>query len=191
MEIDAARAHLRSGGLLVYPTDTLWGLGCAALDGAAVARLLRLKLRSSNGLSVMVGAVEQLWALGECSPTAERLAARWMPGPLTLVLPATCKLPTGVSRDGPIGLRVPDHPVALALADDLPLITTSANRRGEPPAESLAEAHRAFGDNAHYLDGVAPQGVASTIVLIHASGDCKVLREGVISTVELEASLAS
>jgi tRNA A37 threonylcarbamoyladenosine synthetase subunit TsaC/SUA5/YrdC len=88
-------------------------------------------------------------------------------------------------------LRVPDHPVALALADDLPVITTSANRRGEPPAESLAEAHRAFGDNAHYLDGVAPQGVASTIVLIHASGDCKVLREGVISTVELEASLAS
>jgi len=176
---------------LVYPTDTLWGLGCAALDGAAVARLLRLKLRSSNGLSVMVGAVEQLWALGARSPTAERLAARWMPGALTLVLPATRKLPTGVGRDGTIGLRVPDHPVTLALADDLPVITTSANRRGEPPAESLAEAHRAFGNSAHYLDGTAPQGVASTIVLIHASGDYRVLREGVISTVELEASLAS
>lgn len=139
----------------------------------------------------MVGAVEQLWALGERSPTAERLAARWMPGPLTLVLPTTRKLPTGVSRDGTIGLRVPDHPVTLALADDLPVITTSANRRGEPPAESLAEAYRSFGDSVHYLDGATPRGVASTIVFIPASGDCKVLREGVISTEELEALLAS
>ena len=134
MEIVAARAHLRSGGLLVYPTDTLWGLGCSALDGAAVARLLRLKKRSSNGLSVMIGSPDELWALGERSPVAEALAARWLPGPLTLVLPAACALPTGVGRDGTIGLRVPDHPVALALARGLPIVTTSANRHGAPPA---------------------------------------------------------
>ena len=190
MEIEAARAYLRSGGLLVYPTDTLWGLGCSALDSVAVARLLRLKDRSSAGLSVMVGAVEQLWVLGERSPTAERLAARWLPGSLTLVLPAARELPAGVGRDGTIGLRVPDHPVARALADGLPVITTSANRHGAPPATTLAEARRALGDSVRYLDGAVPQGVASTVVLLHAAGDCEVLREGAISATELEASLA-
>ena len=190
MEIEAARAHLRSGGLLVYPTDTLWGLGCSALDSVAVARLLRLKDRSSAGLSVMVGAVEQLWVLGERLPTAERLAARWLPGSLTLVLPAARELPAGVGRDGTIGLRVPDHPVARALADGFPVITTSANRHGAPPAATLAEARGALGDSVRYLDGAVPQGVAPTVALLHAAGDCEVLREGAISATELEASLA-
>ena len=189
MEIDAARVHLRSGGLLVYPTDTLWGLGCSALDSAAVARLLRLKSRSSDGLSVMVGSPDELWALGERSPLAEALAARWLPGPLTLVLPAACALPEGVGRDGTIGLRVPDHPVALALAAGLPVVTTSANRHGESPAQTLAEARAALGDAARYLDGVSPQGEPSTVVRVTADG-CEVLRTGAISAVELEASLA-
>ena len=189
MEIDAARAHLRSGGLLVYPTDTLWGLGCAALDGAAVARLLRLKDRSSDGLSVMVGSPDELWALGERSPVAEALAARWLPGPLTLVLPAACALPEGVGRDGTIGLRVPDHSVALALARGLPVVTTSANRHGEPPAATLAEVRAALGSAARYIDGASPQGDPSTVVRITAAG-CEVLRAGAISGAELEASLA-
>ena len=188
MEIDAARAHLRRGGLLVYPTDTLWGLGCSALDGAAVARLLRLKKRSSNGLSVMIGSPDELWALGERSPVAEALAARWLPGPLTLVLPAACALPTGVGRDGTIGLRVPDHPVALALARGLPIVTTSANRHGAPPAATLAEARAALGPDARYLDGAAPQGKPSTVVRVTVDG-CEVLRAGAISEAELEASL--
>ena len=188
MEIDAARAHLRRGGLLVYPTDTLWGLGCSALDGAAVARLLRLKKRSSNGLSVMIGSPDELWALGERSPVAEALAARWLPGPLTLVLPAACALPTGVGRDGTIGLRVPDHPVALALARGLPIVTPSANRHGTLPAATLAEARAALGPDARYLDGAAPQGEPSTVVRVTADG-CEVLRAGAISEAELEASL--
>ncbi|MEC8948547.1 MAG: L-threonylcarbamoyladenylate synthase [Candidatus Thermoplasmatota archaeon] len=189
MEIDAARAHLRNGGLLVYPTDTLWGLGCAALDSAAVARLLRLKSRTSNGLSVMVGAVEQLWSLGKRLPMAEGLATRWLPGPLTLVLPAVCELPEGVGRKGTVGLRVPDHPVALALADDLPVVTTSANRHGDPPPGSLEEACEMLGDSVCYLAGASPQGVASTVVCVDEAG-FRVLREGAISAGELEASLA-
>ncbi len=188
MEIDAARVHLRNGGLLVYPTDTLWGLGCAALDGAAVARLLRLKKRSSDGLSVMVGSRDELWALGERSPAAEALAARWLPGPLTLVLAAVRELPAGVGRDGTLGLRVPDHPVALALAAGLPVVTTSANRHGEPPAATLAEARAALGGAARYLDGEPPQGEPSTVVRVTANG-CEVLRAGAISGAELEASL--
>ena len=138
----------------------------------------------------MVSSHDELWALGERSPVAEALAARWLPGPLTLVLPAACALPTGVGRDGTIGLRVPDHPVARALADGLPVITTSANRHGAPPATTLAEARGALGDSVRYLDGAVPQGVASTVVLLHAAGDCEVLREGAISATELEASLA-
>lgn len=174
-----AVACVAAGGLLAFPTETLWGLGADARSEAAVARLRSWKQRGHDQpLSVLVTGADALPALGiDAARLARELANAFWPGPLTLVLPCHEHFATGVARgDGALGVRCSPHPVAGALARALraagvgPITATSLNRHGDPPARTRAEAAMACaaGDDAPLLflgDGLdAGGGRPSTVV---------------------------
>ncbi|MGZ5306093.1 MAG: L-threonylcarbamoyladenylate synthase [Actinomycetota bacterium] len=181
--ITDAVAAVRRGELIVFPTDTVYGIGAAPHDPTATARLFEAK-RRPHGLTlpVLTATVELAGTLAWFDDRAERLAVALWPGPLTLVLPrARASLNWDLGGDaGTIGLRVPSHPLALAvLAAAGPVATTSANRSGAPPAVTCDELHGAFGDLvAVYLCQEEPlEGVESTVVdLTHR--DARILRAG-------------
>ncbi|CAN5586680.1 Sua5/YciO/YrdC/YwlC family protein [soil metagenome] len=138
--VAAALRSLRRGGVVAYPTEAVWGLGCDPFDEAAVRRLLALKQRSvDNGLILVAAEPAQLGGLvdWDALPAARREAvlASW-PGPHTWLLPATARVPRWItgSHDS-VALRVSAHPVVSALCTGFgaPLVSTSANRSGAPP----------------------------------------------------------
>jgi tRNA threonylcarbamoyl adenosine modification protein (Sua5/YciO/YrdC/YwlC family) len=142
-------------GFLAYPTETVWGLGACADREVAIARLMRWKGRGSDApLSVLVASIEIAEGLGcRFEASARRLATRFWPGPLTLVVSCSrelaSRLAPGVARaDGALGLRCSPHPVARALALGVhraglgPLTATSLNRTGEPAAADVEAARR-------------------------------------------------
>lgn len=145
---DAAR-WLRDGGLLAYPTETVWGLGADASSAEGLARLRRWKGREpADPISVLVEDVDAALGLGfELGAAARELAAHFWPGPLTLVVRTRPNLAAGIARqDGAVGLRCSSHPLAAALARRIgreghgPITATSLNRAGSQPARNLADA---------------------------------------------------
>ncbi len=171
--VAAAARALRAGRLVVYPTDTLFGLGARAADPVAVARLAEAKGRpSGQPTSVMVSSVPELEALANLAPAGRRFVRCHLPGPYTvLVRPSPLARSTLAPRlfgpHGTLGVRVPDHAVARAIARASgPVTATSANRHGEPPATTVGAARRAFGPTvALYVGGgPAPSGRPSTLV---------------------------
>lgn len=168
----AARA-IAAGHLVVYPTDTLFGIAASAHRAAAVARLTALKGRSAaRPISVAVSSAEEIEPVAELSRSARRFLRQHLPGPYTVLLrPSTAArrrlAPPLRPIRGTVGIRIPDHPIARELARRAgPITATSANRHGEPPAGSIAECRRLFGERiAIYLDGgPAPSGRPSTLV---------------------------
>jgi len=168
----AAAKTLRRGGLVVYPTDTLLGLGALAGHRGAVRRLLSVKGRPSGlPVSVCVSSTEEVERFARVSPTARRFLRRHLPGPYTVLLAPS---PEGRRAFAPaiggfraVGFRVPDHPVARELARRVgPITATSANRHGASPARTVAAARHALGRAvAYYLPAhPAGLGVPSTIV---------------------------
>ncbi len=163
---------IRAGGLVVYPTETIYALGADAGNAEAVQRLLAAKGRDDGrGMSVLVADLEQARALLDTSPGTEavELARRWWPGPLTLVLPAAAGLPRGlVGETGGVGLRCSSDPVAVALleAAGVALTATSANPSSLEPARSVQTAREYFGDSVEcYVDdGPRMAESASTVV---------------------------
>ena len=186
-----AVAAVRSGRLIVFPTDTVYGIGTAPDDATATARLFDAKHRPRDlTLPVLTPTLEAARSVARFDDRAERLAAGLWPGALTLVLPRT-DASAGWDLGGAghtIGVRVPSHPLALAvLAAAGPLATTSANRSGEPPAATCDDLHAAFGDDvAVYLcQERPPSGAASTVVdLTHQ--DVRVLRAGGVDAERIE-----
>ena len=192
--VQRAVEALRCGGVVVYPTETLYGLGVDATDEQALGRLVDLKGREEGKpISVLVGDRAMLDTVAADVPAAaERLMRRFWPGPLTIAVPAR----PGVSRrltagGGTIGVRCSSHPLAAALVAGLgrPLTTPSANPAGAPPPRTLAEARRYFGDaiDAWVDGGVLPGGVGSTVV--DASNAIEIIREGAIPAAEITAAL--
>jgi L-threonylcarbamoyladenylate synthase len=178
---EAARALAR-GRLVVYPTDTLLGLAAAATDRAAVDRLERVKGRpSGQAISVALSSTEEVDTWAELSCEARGWVRRHLPGPYTLLVRpsrlARRSFPRSIlAPGGRLGVRVPDHPLARALARSAgPLTATSANRHGQPSARTVADARRAFGtDVAIYLPAVPrPSGLPS--VLVDLTGERPVL----------------
>ncbi|MDO4242422.1 MAG: L-threonylcarbamoyladenylate synthase [Actinomyces sp.] len=196
--LDRAVAHLNDGGLLLLPTDTVYGIGAAAADSAAVARLLAAKGRGRQmPPPVLIASVADLTGLVARLPAAARdLAEAFWPGGLTLVLPVAEALGWDLGEtEGTIAVRMPDHPLALKLLRRSgPLAVTSANRTGRPPATDAAQAAAAFGDRAEpggdilLLDGgPTPGPVPSTIVSVAGDDEApRLLREGVLSAEVLE-----
>lgn len=194
--IARAGERLRSGALVAFPTETVYGLGADARNGEAVARIFQAKGRPRfNPLIVHVPDLAQAAGIGQISKQAERLALAFWPGPLTLVVErrAGCGLSDLVSAGLPtVAIRVPDHPVARALlrAADRPLAAPSANRSGHVSATRAEHVARDFAQhNLMIIDGGPTAfGLESTIVGV--TGDNAVLlRSGAIETGVIEQVL--
>lgn len=191
-----AAAKIRAGGVVAFPTETVYGLGANALDAGAVARVFAVKGRpSTSPLIVHVDSIEMARGLvAEWPPVAGELAARWWPGPLTMVLPKKPKIPDIVTAGLPtVGLRMPDHPVALELIREagVPIAAPSANRFSELSPTTAEHVRAAFGDAVDVLDGGPTRvGIESTVVAIE-DGRLKLLRPGMISLGEIETAAAA
>ena len=191
--VDAVRTaadSVAAGELVVLPTDTVYGLGADAFQPAAVADLLRAKGRGRDfPVPVLVGSwttIEGLVANVD-QRTRDLIEAFW-PGALTLVVRHAPSLSWDLGdANGTVAVRMPLHPVAIELLETTgPMAVSSANRHGEPPAQTAAEARRQLGDDvAVYLeDGKVPGGVASTIVDVTGAAP-KILRLGALELDEL------
>lgn len=187
-----ATTVLRRGGLVVFPTDTVYGVGAAVDRPEAVGRIYHVKGRPlDRPIPVLISSLDQIERLAtSVDERVLRLAQAFWPGALTIVLPAQEWLPEEIVRDtGAVGLRMPDHPVALAIieASGGALATTSANRSGEREAQTADEAFAALGDRVELIidGGRAPGGVPSTVVAV--SGDTlEVLRVGALDPAQIE-----
>lgn len=170
-DLVTAAAWLERGGVVAFPTDTLYGLGANPASQAAVEALFDLKRRPARTAVPLVGASTQQierWC-GPLPPAAARLAARWWPGPLSLILDAPPTVSAAVhGGTGTIAVRVPAHPVARALAEawGSPVTATSANRSGEGAARTAGDLRELAADaRVLVIDGgPSPGGPPSTIV---------------------------
>ena len=187
----AVRA-LDAGDLVVFPTETVYGIGCDALNPAALARLCAAKERpEEKGIAVILGDPGMLSQLTELpGGDVTRLAAHFWPGPLTLLVPSRDDLPHPIVRDGRTGCRVTSDATARALSARLgrPLASPSANPAAREPAHDVAAARAYFGDAvAVYLDDGPRHGTPST--LLDPGPPLRVLREGPITADAVAAVL--
>jgi len=189
-----AVAALERGELVVFPTEGLYGIGCDAGSARAVDHLVAVRGRDEGKpLLVLVRDVAMARTLVTAMPpAAERLARRFWPGPLTLVLPARAGLPAPLTAGtGTIGLRVPGHPVTNEMLVTLgrPVTAPSANPPGSEPPRTCAAARAYFGDRvATYVDGGTLSGTPSTVAALEGNA-CRVLRAGAIDEAALRAAL--
>ncbi len=191
--IERAARLIREGKLVAFPTETVYGLGANALDPAAVARIYEAKGRpSSSPLIVHVDSVAMARSLVTCwPPDAETLAARFWPGPLTLVLEKKSIVPDAVTSGlETVGLRVPAHPVALALvrAAGVPIAAPSANRFMQLSPTTADHVRTGLGEHVQMIldGGSTTVGIESTVLSL-AGGRAVLLRPGMVSREDLEA----
>lgn len=183
---------LASGGLIVYPTDTLYGIGVNALDGSAINRLRTLKAREAKKpLSVLAPSLEEIENHAEVSELVRSIAAKHLPGALTLVLPARPHVPEYLTHLGGTSFRVPADEFALELAHVAPhpVTATSANRAGMMTPSTIQDIIAHFGNDIQFIDlfvddGPRDGGQASTVVSF-VTNPPHVIREGVISKEDL------
>ncbi|GAB7080659.1 L-threonylcarbamoyladenylate synthase [Megalodesulfovibrio paquesii] len=194
LNLATAVQALRRGELVVYPTETFYALGCDARNPRAVARLVAVKGREpGKPLPLLAGSLEQAGQIVRDIPcNLKQLLDIFWPGPLTVCLPAAEGLPVAVvSAAGEVAVRVAGHALArqLALAAGGPLVSTSANLAGEPPAcEPAALSPAVLSPSAGVLmEGARPAGGApSSIVRYVADNTLELLREGAISAGRLQ-----
>jgi L-threonylcarbamoyladenylate synthase len=185
--ISQAAQIILSGGVLAFPTETFYGLAALASDREAIERVYLLKRRSPDkSISILIAELVELQNWVESIPAeAHHLAARFWPGPLTLVFAAARHLPTNLTAaTGKVGVRISSHPTARALvqAVGVPITATSANLSGEPNCRSSAEVLAQMGaDLEAVLDaGLTPGGKVSTIADVTIRPP-KILRTGAIT----------
>jgi tRNA threonylcarbamoyl adenosine modification protein (Sua5/YciO/YrdC/YwlC family) len=189
MAIGRALAVLQADGIVAMPTDTVYGLAVRAFSPAAIDRLYQVKKREADkAIPILIAGHESMTQVAlKPTPAAQRLAARFWPGPLTLVLFGHPKLPPNLSADKTIGVRVPDHPVALTLLSAAgPLAVTSANPSGDPPARLAGEVLETLRDTIELIldAGETPGGQPSTVVNCTGSYP-DILRHGPITQEEI------
>jgi len=189
-EIEHAAQIIREGGLVAFPTETVYGLGANALDATAVRKIYALKGRpATSPLIVHVASVEQARELAaEWPPEAERLAREYWPGPLTIVVAKKAIIPAEVTAGlGTVGLRMPRHPVALELlrAAGVPIAAPSANRFTQLSPTSAEHVRDAFGTETPFLldGGPCAVGLESTVIAVTREG-LEVLRPGMAAVAD-------
>jgi len=188
--IDQATEALRAGGLVAFPTDTVYGIGTLAFNDDAILRLYEVKQRSSDrAIPVLISEMAQFEVVSTgLSPLAKRLAEHYWPGALTLVVRKSSVLPESISRFDTVGVRMPDHPYALALLSAVgPMAVTSANISDSPALSQAAEVFDVLDGKVDLVidGGTVPGSEPSTIV------DCSgakpiVLRVGPITEEQIE-----
>lgn len=190
MSIEHAAGLIRSGGLVAFPTETVYGLGANGLDARAVARIYAVKRRPSTSPLILhvdsIGMAREL--ASEWPPAAEELARRYWPGPLTLVVPKDSRVPDAATASlRTVGLRMPAHPMALELirAAGVPIAAPSANRFTQLSPTTAEHVRAALGGDVDYIldGGPCPVGIESAVLSV----DPPVLfRPGVIPLTDLE-----
>jgi len=191
-DLTAALTALKRGEVIVFPTETLYGLGADALNFSAVEKVFQLKGRDpDNPFPVLVADRAMLDSLVvEITPLAELLMTRFWPGPLTLVLPARADIPRPlVNRQGGIGVRLSSQPIATELVRLLgrPLTATSANPSGQPGAHTVAEAKIYFAEKISiYIEGGKLHSPTGSTVAAIDKNKLKIIRAGEISRESLE-----
>ena len=190
-----AAEALHAGGLVVFPTDTVYGIAVDPLNAEAVASVYRIKGRDTEKpLQIILAASSQLADIAEdVSPEARRLTEHFFPGGITLVLKKAKSVPnTVVAGGGTVGVRVPDHPVCqdLVRAFGRPIAATSANRSGRPSPRTAQEAAAQVGnDVTMVLDaGPCPLGIDSTVIDV-STDKPRILRIGAVPVAEIERLL--
>jgi L-threonylcarbamoyladenylate synthase len=190
--VDKAEEALRAGRLVVIPTDTVYGVAALLGVAKAVRALFAAKGRPEDKAIPVLGAsAVDLKAIAVFDGRAQRMAERFWPGPLTLVLPRAPDFTVDLGGTDPetVAVRIPAHDVALELLGRCgPLAVTSANRSGEPAAVTVDRARAALGDSvAVYVDAGECRGAPSTIASL--VGELKLLRSGPVDEEDLRGSL--
>lgn len=192
-KMDEIADAIRSGELVVYPTETLYGLGANALDEGAVKKVYMVKKRPFDmPLSVAVSDLQMLEEIAVIDDNARKLVSTFMPGPLTILVtkrPIVPDILTSASVE--VGIRIPDHPFALSLIERCgPITSTSANVHSRPDPRSTEEVRKEFGGAVRfYLDCGRPMlGQPSTIVQL-VDGGVELIRRGAIPIEKIEAAL--
>ena len=190
--VSAAAEAIRRGGLVIFPTETVYGIGCNALDAEAVKSLYKAKDRPlDKPLLLHLHSLEQAAELAHLDASALALLEQFTPGPLSVIVRKKNIVPSEVTSGGDtVGLRFPSHPFFLALSREagVPIAATSANRSGASSPKDGSTA--AFTDQADVIvdGGVCAYSVESTIVTLVGEAP-KLLREGAISRAELSEVL--
>lgn len=192
-----AKQTIGRAGLVVLPTDTVYGIGADAFSAFAVNKLLETKGRGRQSPPpVLIPSLDTLRALTDNPPAiALKLAEKFWPGALTLILRAQPSLSWDLGETkGTVALRIPDNEIALALLKEVgPLAVSSANLTGEPAAENVEAAEGYFGDKVSvYLDGgQSPSAKPSTILDLTDPGFVKVVRVGKLSVAQIKKLVGS
>lgn len=180
---------LKNGGLVAFPTDTVYGVGALAFDGRAVESIYTAKDRpAEKAIPVLIADESDLEKVGVDIPAiAHRLATRFWPGPLTVLVPKKPTLPESVSATDTVGVRIPDHAVTRALLRAAgPMAVTSANISGQPSPSTAEDVFAQLNGRIPLIidGGKTPGGTPST--LVDCTGEnIKILREGPLSLEEL------
>ncbi|MBI5935598.1 MAG: threonylcarbamoyl-AMP synthase [Chloroflexi bacterium] len=191
--IQRALEILRAGGLVAFPTDTVYGLGSLAFDQAAIESIYVAKDRPlEKAIPILIADVDQLDLVARDFPElALHLAARFWPGPLTLVVPKRADLPAAVSATSTVGVRVPDNEAARTLLRAAgPMAVTSANLSGRASPRTVSEVMAQLGGRVPLvLDGGETRGgVPSTVVDVASGAEPVILREGPISFEQIKST---
>jgi len=191
--ISQALSILKSGGLVAFPTDTVYGLGCLALDGKAVESIYIAKDRpAEKAIPILIGEIMDTIKVALDFPQSARLLAfRFWPGPLTCILPKKATLPEAVSATPTVGIRIPDQGFARVLLRAAgPMAVTSANISGRPSPSTAKEVYAQLKGRIPLIidGGTTPGGVPSTVVDC-TTKEIKILREGPISEDEIRHTL--
>jgi L-threonylcarbamoyladenylate synthase len=181
---------VKSGGLIVYPTDTIYGLGCDPMNEAALERLFNAKRRDAKPIPVMCDSVESALRLVSLSPRAREIATRYWPGALTIVAPMSGELPRLIHQGtGTVGVRVPNSGLCIELVRECGgiLAGTSANISGRGPCRSAEEASAELGSAVDLiLDGGRLESAESTVIRV-LEDRIEVLRQGGVRVTEKDS----
>ncbi len=192
-QIQQALTVLQNGGIVAFPTDTVYGVGALAFDNAAIESIYVAKDRPiEKAIPILIGDLSDLDKVAIDIPNmALRFAARFWPGPLTCIVPKKQTLPLAVSATSTVAIRIPDHPDALALLRAAgPMAVTSANISGQPSPSTAQEVYEQLNGRIPLIldGGKTPGGTPSTLVDCTGSEPI-ILREGPISLGDLLSAL--
>ena len=186
---------LKNGGIVVFPTETVYGIGASVLNEKAIRKLYKAKRRPlTQKISILVGSIEMLERVTKDLSRQERkLIEKFFPGPLTLILHKNDIIPNILTNNEDIvGFRMPENDIALDLINQLgsPIATSSANKAGEPNGVNLKDIKNVFKDEVDfYIDGGKSKiGFGSTIVQM-VDGKPNIIREGIITKEDIERVL--
>ncbi len=188
-ELEESKEFIKENKVIIYPTETAYGIGGNALNEEVIDRVYEAKQRPrSKGLTVIVNSLEQAENYAELSDAEKALVEEFMPGPLTLVAEKKDKVPDSLNDS--FVFRISSSPIARELAEERPLIATSANISGEKTSYSVEDISEELLDKVDFVldKGRLPKGPTSTIAEIR-DGEVFIHREGPISQEEVEKAL--